>query len=173
MFTLAHFAFEHEHRLHRTFDPYLHHDTGKRTVVVDVLATPRENAAYLKRTLQRRTLFATIRRFAAHTRTRYSEHALQNRIQTRFRAILLSVRYLRCFFCCYFGWCRPGRHDSVVLGDIVPELCTGRPSRVRVVRPTGILKPTTRVCAYTSAYARGSAWSSSIARLAIGVDLPP
>ena len=26
----------------------------------------------------------------------------------------------------YFGWCRPGRHCSVVVGDIALELCTGQ-----------------------------------------------
>ena len=165
VFTLAHFAFEHEHRLHRTHSPYLHHDAGKRKIVVSVLATPGENAAHLKRTSHRRTLFAPIRRFAARTRTRYSEHALQNGIQTRFRMILLSVRYFCCFFCCYFGWCRPGRHYSVVVGDIAvsswatlqccpgrhcgvvvgdiaPELCTGSCSALTLLfsLPTGILR---------------------------------
>ena len=155
VFTLAHFAFEHEHRLHRTHSPYLHHDAGKRKIVVSVLATPGENAAHLKRTSHRRTLFAPIRRFAARTRTRYSEHALQNGIQTRFRMILLSVRY----FCCSYisvgvvlgdttvsSWatlqCCPGRHCGVVVGDTAPELCTGPCSALTLLfsLPTGILR---------------------------------
>ena len=67
-------------------------------------------------------------------------------IQTRHRSILLSVRYFGFDFLllyisvgvvlrdttvssCATLQCRPERHCSVVVGDIVPELCTGRSSR--------------------------------------------
>ena len=69
-------------------------------------------------------------------------------IQTRLRSILLSVRYFGSIFCCSYvsvgvvlgdttvsSWatlrCRPGRHCSVVVGDIAPELCTGRSRQIR------------------------------------------
>ena len=54
-------------------------------------------------------------------------------IQTRHQSISPFGSIFRFDFLLllYFGWCRPGRHYCVVVGDIAPELCTGRSRQIR------------------------------------------
>ena len=54
-------------------------------------------------------------------------------IQTRHQSISPFGSIFRFDFLLllYFGWCRPGRHCCVVVGDIAPELCTGRSRQIR------------------------------------------